>query len=113
VPLSGILSVRFIEFDNYLAKNFQPLFHPEAFFTDDTVCTVAIADALLNEREPAEALRDWCRRYYANGGWGLRFADWILDDTMGLYNSMGNGAAMRVSAAGLLANNIIASHSSR
>lgn len=94
------------EFDNYLSKDFQPLFHPSAFFTDDTICTVAIADALVNEREPAFTLREWCRQYYANGGWGYRFAGWIVDDTMGPYNSMGNGAAMRVSSAGLLANSV-------
>ena len=44
------------EFDNYRAKDFQPFFHQKAFFTDDTVCTVAVADALLNNRPPAEAL---------------------------------------------------------
>ena len=36
------------EFDNYKAKDFQPFFHPKAFITDDTVCTIAIADILLH-----------------------------------------------------------------
>ena len=36
------------EFNNYRAKDFQPFFHPKAFFTDDTVCTIAVADALVN-----------------------------------------------------------------
>ena len=91
------------EFDNHRAKDFTPLFHPEAFFTDDTVCTVAIADALIHDKDPASTLRGWCRRYWDNGGWGQRFAEWIATDGMGPYNSLGNGAAMRVSAAGLLA----------
>jgi ADP-ribosylglycohydrolase len=91
------------EFRNYRAKDFDPLFHPKAFFTDDTVCTVAVADALVNRRHPAEALRAWGHRYWDNGGWGMRFAEWIADDTMGPYGSFGNGAAMRVSPAGLLA----------
>jgi ADP-ribosyl-[dinitrogen reductase] hydrolase len=94
------------EFNNYKAKDFEPFFHPKAFFTDDTVCTIAIADALLNQRDPAIALRDWCRRYWHIGGWGLRFSDWVMSDAMGPYNSMGNGAAMRVSAAGCLATSI-------
>ena len=94
------------EFNNYKAKDFQPFFHPKAFFTDDTVCTIAIADALLNQRDPAIALRDWCRRYWHIGGWGLRYANWVMSDDMGPYNSMGNGAAMRVSAAGCLATSI-------
>jgi ADP-ribosylglycohydrolase len=94
------------EFNNYRAKDFQPFFHASAFFTDDTVCTVAVADALVNERDPAVALREWGRRYWDNGGWGQRYALWIASDDMGPYNSYGNGAAMRVAAAGLLAKSI-------
>lgn len=60
------------EFNNYRAKDFSPFFHPEAFFTDDTVCTIAVADALLYEPDPAFALKNWGRRYWKNGGWGGR-----------------------------------------
>ena len=94
------------EFDNYRAKDFQPLFHPKAFFTDDTVCTVAVADALLNNRPPAEALKDWGRRYWHIGGWGKRFGDWLSGADMNPYGSFGNGAAMRVSPAGFLAGTV-------
>ena len=94
------------EFNNYRAKDFTPFFHPKAFFTDDTVCTIAVADALVNGKDPATTLREWGRRYWDNGGWGQRFALWIATDGMGPYNSLGNGAAMRVSAAGLLATSI-------
>ncbi len=94
------------EFNNYRAKDFTPFFHQKAFFTDDTVCTIAVADALVNDKDPAASLREWGRRYWDNGGWGQRFALWIATDDMGPYNSLGNGAAMRVSAAGLLAKSI-------
>lgn len=94
------------EFNNYRAKDFTPFFHPKAFFTDDTVCTIAVAEALANDKDPAVALREWGRRYWDNGGWGQRFALWIATDGMGPYNSLGNGAAMRVSAAGLLAKSV-------
>lgn len=94
------------EFNNYRKKDFDPFFHAKAFFTDDTVCTVAIADALVHGRDPAVSLRDWGRRYWDNGGWGQRFALWIATDDMGPYDSFGNGAAMRVSAAGLLAKDV-------
>ena len=94
------------EFNNYRAKDFQPFFHPKAFFTDDTVCTIAVADALLSEKEPSATLREWGRRYWDNGGWGQRFALWIASDDMGPYNSFGNGAAMRVSAAGILSRSV-------
>ena len=94
------------EFNNYRAKDFTPFFHPKAFFTDDTVCTIAVADALVYGKDPSTTLREWGRRYWENGGWGQRFALWLASDDMGPYNSLGNGAAMRVSAAGLLAKSI-------
>jgi ADP-ribosyl-[dinitrogen reductase] hydrolase len=73
------------EFNNHRAKDFSPFFHPKAFFTDDTVCTVAVADALVNESHPAESLKDWGRRYWDNGGWGGRFALWLAGDSMEPY----------------------------
>jgi ADP-ribosyl-[dinitrogen reductase] hydrolase len=88
---------------NYRAKDFEPLFHPNARFTDDTVCTIAVADALLHGKKPTQALQEWCRRYEDTGGWGQRFALWIADDDPKPYQSWGNGAAMRISAVGFLA----------
>jgi ADP-ribosyl-[dinitrogen reductase] hydrolase len=52
-----------------------PLFHPKARFTDDTVCTVAVADALTQGADPQTILIDWCRRYAENGGWGNQEAN--------------------------------------
>ncbi len=91
------------EFNNHRSKTFEPLFHPEARFTDDTVCTVAIADALIQGTDPALSLQSWCQRYAENGGWGQRFALWIFEDNPQPYGSWGNGAAMRISPVGLLA----------
>lgn len=93
------------EFKNHRSKDFEPLFHPQARFTDDTVCTVAIADALVHGADPQATLIDWCRRHAENGGWGKRFAQWFLDDDPKPYGSWGNGAAMRISPVGLLASN--------
>lgn len=78
------------------------LFSVECDFTNDTVCTVAVADAILNGRPPAESLRDWVRRYPARG-YGGGFKHWAYHPSAGPYNSFGNGAAMRVSPVGLLA----------
>ena len=94
------------EFNNYRAKDFDPFFHPKCFFTDDTVCTAAVAEALVRHIDPAVALRGWGRRYWENGGWGRRFAQWLGSDDEGPYNSYGNGAGMRVSPAGFLARNL-------
>lgn len=88
---------------NYRGKDFAPLFHPRARFTDDTVCTVAIADAMLSGTLPAVALQTWGRRYEHTGGWGQRFALWLADDDPRPYGSWGNGGAMRVSPVALLA----------
>lgn len=94
------------EFNNYRHKNFSPLFNKDSFFTDDTICTIGVADALVHDADPARTLQSWCRRYKHVGGWGNRFCDWIEEDTLSPYGSYGNGAAMRVSPAGLLASNL-------
>lgn len=83
-----------------------PLFQPGASFTDDTICTIAIADALLNQRPAADALRDWCNRYVEVGGFGQRFAIWLGADNPTQQNSKGNGAGMRPSSSGLLASSL-------
>lgn len=67
-------------------------------FTDDTICTVAVADALLHGRDFGENIHDWCNRYpNPMGGYGGRFAQWVHSDNPQPYNSFGNGSAMRVS----------------
>ena len=91
---------------NLKRKDFFPLFHPQARFTDDTVCTVAIADALLNDRNPVHSLQDWGQRYEYVGGWGQRFALWLVADNPQPYGSWGNGGAMRVASAALLARSL-------
>lgn len=68
-------------------------------FTDDTVLTVAVAEAILYGIDYATALRFWGRRY-PDAGYGMSFFRWLKDDTAGPYNSWGNGSAMRVSPVG-------------
>ena len=94
------------EFNNYRAKDFSPFFHMNASFTDDTVCTVAVADALLHDKCPARTLKEWGERYWSNGGWGRSFALWLGSDSLEPYGSFGNGAAMRVAPAGLVATSL-------
>ena len=73
-----------------------PLFGPGVTFTDDTVCTVAIADALLTGGDFARYLRAYVRRY-PGCGYGGMFLRWAHTPGMPAYGSWGNGAAMRVS----------------
>lgn len=75
------------------------LFTPTSQFTDDTVCSVAVADALTHALPFAENLRHWCRRY-PRESYGYHFRQWMLSDSPEPYNSWGNGSAMRVSAVG-------------
>ena len=75
------------------------LFSDENSYTDDTICTVAVADALLhNDNDFGKHIHDWCRKYpRPMGGYGGRFAQWVMSDDPRPYGSFGNGAAMRVS----------------
>lgn len=104
--IAGDIIGSWYEFRNIKVKDFQPLFHKGAKFTDDTVCTVAEADALVNGLDPVQTLQRWGRAYWSNGGWGQRFNLWLVDDDPQPYNSWGNGAFMRISAAGLLATSL-------
>jgi len=79
-----------------------PLFGAGVTFTDDTVCTVAIADALLSGGDLAQYLRAYVRRYPGRGYGGM-FVRWAHAPEMPAYGSWGNGAAMRVSAIAHLA----------
>lgn len=76
-----------------------PLFSRSSRFTDDTVMTVATAEALMTDGDYAAAYRRFGRRY-PDAGYGGNFIGWIHDDRAGPYGSWGNGSAMRVSPVG-------------
>lgn len=88
------------EFANTSNPRF-PLFSKRSSFTDDTICTVAVADALVRGTDFGETLREWCLRYpNPMGGYGCSFNAWLHSPNPQPYNSWGNGAAMRVAAVG-------------
>lgn len=72
------------------------LFKKGSRFTDDTVLTVAVADAILNGLGYGETIVAYARRY-PDAGYGSFFRRWISQDGIEPYNSLGNGSAMRVS----------------
>jgi ADP-ribosyl-[dinitrogen reductase] hydrolase len=94
------------EFKRMKRKDFAPLIRPDTGITDDSIMTVAIADSLLHEIPPAEAMRDWGRRVMPAetvAGYGAMFIKWLASpELQPPYNSYGNGAAMRVSPVGWL-----------
>ena len=81
-------------------KDFE-LFHRRCTYTDDTVCTAAIAYIIVNNRKPDATLQRWCRRH-PDRGYGGAFRRWMASDVPAPYGSFGNGAAMRVSPVAIL-----------
>ena len=89
------------EWNNIKRKNF-PLFQRNCTFTDDTVMTCAVAQAIM-EGGSREAFIDNLKKYgrlYPDAGYGSRFREWLLSDSRQPYHSYGNGSAMRVSPCG-------------
>jgi ADP-ribosylglycohydrolase len=76
-----------------------PLFNPQSRWTDDTVLSLAIAEAIMTGRPYAECLRAFGRKY-PQAGYGGLFKRWINADNADPYNSWGNGSGMRVAAIG-------------
>jgi ADP-ribosylglycohydrolase len=76
-----------------------PLFQAHSHFTDDTVLTVAVADAILRQADYGETLKAFGRRY-PDAGYGSSFYNWLMAAQSQPYHSWGNGAAMRVSPVG-------------
>jgi ADP-ribosylglycohydrolase len=83
------------EFCKTKRKEFS-LFTPLSTFTDDTVLTVAIADALLNRRDYVDVFHEYYRRY-PRVSYGRRYRSWAQNGNREPYGSYGNGSAMRVS----------------
>ena len=88
------------EFISYKKKP-RTIMDKDCFFTDDTVMTVAVADALLNNKDITETIKLYGRTF-PDAGYGSTFHQWLNSDDKLPYFSFGNGAAMRVSAAAWL-----------
>ena len=91
-------------------KDFK-LFSRRSHFTDDSVMTLAVCEALLKVGQDAtvkeiedaviSSMQSWGRKY-PHEGYGGYFRCWLTARHPEPYNSFGNGSAMRVSAAGWL-----------
>ena len=76
-----------------------PLFHPQCCFTDDSVLTIAVANAILDDKNYLKTVWETGRRY-PHAGYGGTFIRWLHSNHPMPYNSWGNGSAMRVSPVG-------------
>ncbi len=100
------------EFDMGNKSKDFPFFDKGCEFTDDTVMTIAVAEALMHAGPDADdetikdaiidAMHAWGTKY-PDAGYGGNFGMWLYLKDRNPYNSFGNGSAMRVSTAGWLA----------
>ena len=109
--LGDMVGSRF-EFHNYLSKDFAFL-TGKSEFTDDTVMTCAVAQALMDSREDFSDLSEKTvaamqriGRQFPDCGYGARFIRWMFKDDPEPYNSCGNGSAMRISPVGFAARDV-------
>lgn len=102
------------EFDRGNKTKDFPLFVNRSQFTDDSVMTIAVAEALIssygksnNEIKVAlvASMQKWGHRY-PHAGYGCMFSQWLITKDPQPYGSYGNGSAMRVAAAGWLYDDI-------
>ena len=102
------------EFDRGAKTKDFPLFVKESQFTDDTVMTIAVAEALLGTHKASEerirgalvrSMKRWGKRY-PHAGYGGMFRRWLRSWDPEPYKSCGNGSAMRVCAAGWLSDTL-------
>ena len=109
--IGDIAGSRF-EWNNHRSKDFE-LLTPKCFATDDSIMTLAVGKALMCSKPdwsdlPEQAVRcmQEVGRPYPDCGYGGRFREWMYSDDPRPYHSFGNGAAMRVSACGLVAKSV-------
>lgn len=102
------------EFDRGDKTKEFPLFTDESQFTDDTVVTIVVAEALLDtmgkddeiiKSSLVASMQKWGHNY-PTAGYGGRFYHWLRAKDPQPYGSFGNGSAMRVSSAGWMFNTL-------
>lgn len=103
------------EFDRGNKSKEFPLFSKESTYTDDTVMTLAVAQAFLDagvnasDDKISQCLAQSMRalaKMYPHAGYGGMFSQWLHDPQRQAYDSFGNGSAMRVSAVAWLYDDI-------
>ncbi len=109
--IGDIVGSRF-EWNNIKSKEFEFLTY-KCSPTDDSIMSLAVAKAILKSKPDHSDLSQMTVRYmqqlgnlYPDAGYGGMFRKWLKDRNPQPYKSYGNGAAMRVSAAGFAAKDI-------
>ena len=98
------------EFDRGSKTKDFPLFNNRSWFTDDSVMTIAVAEALMDSMGKSDdeirnavvsAMQEW-GELYPDAGYGGMFYSWLHMTDPQPYGSYGNGSAMRISSVGWL-----------
>ncbi len=102
--IGDIIGSAFVH-DNRSTTDFQ-LFKPISSFTEDTVLTIATADAVINNCDFRDTLKKWIKKYpYA--GYTEKFKEWVMKTNCDIpFNSKGNSSARRVSSIGMVASSL-------
>ena len=97
------------EFDMGDKSKEFPLFSSRSTFTDDSVMTIAVADAFMRPAKSDEDIRrnlisamQHYGRLFPDAGYGGMFRHWLRSNNPQPYGSYGNGSAMRVSSTAWL-----------
>ena len=111
----GDLAGSIYEFDqvkNHRDIKIKNIIEDNAFYSDDTILTIAIADAIINNKDYGQTLKQYAHKYgdkvpksipYFKTMFSPNFLKWANSNTLG--ESSGNGAMMRISPVGYLFNN--------
>lgn len=97
--IAGDIIGSIYELNNIKTTDFE-LLPRNAYFTDDTVLTVAVAECILKKKDFSTTIREYGRAYPGRG-YGRGFKAWLASNDAEPPNSYGNGSAMRASPIGL------------
>lgn len=100
--IAGDIIGSIFEFNQHKREDF-PLFQTGSRFTDDSVMSLAIARAILEDKNYGEEMKSLGQKY-PDAGYGGNFKKWIFEAEIVPYNSWGNGSAMRVNPVGFAFN---------
>ena len=79
---------------NNSSNHCQSFLYSSYISENDTICTIAVADAILNDNDYKTSMRKWCRKYpHPKGEYGSFFLNWVMRPDPYPYNSFGNGSA--------------------